>query len=791
MRIVRNTLFVVALIIALIAVGAFVFLRGSLPKTEGAVKIDGLNGQVEVVRDEAGVPHIFAATDHDAFFAMGYVHAQDRLWQMEFQRRVGAGRLSEVLGDATLSTDKFLRTVGFYRSAKTAFDALDTQTQADLQAYAAGVNTWLDEKHPLPVEFLILGFKPEPWTVYDSMVWAKMMSWDLGGNYSEELLRTRVAQAVGESRAAELLPQYPADGATIVAKNNLSTEMANALLTVDNVLRNDFNLGGLDIGSNNWVVSGDLTESGLPLLANDPHLGTRIPSIWYLAEVQGDNLHVTGASFPGLPFFPIGHNDSIAWGVTNLGPDVQDLYLERINPQNPNQYEVNGEWVDMNIIEEPIYVKGQDDPILWAARSTRHGPLISDVTDSAPTSVAMQWTALTPDDTTTQAFVAVNYAKNWDEFTTALEKFIAPAQNFVYADTEGNIGYYAPGTIPIRSKGDGSIPVPGWTDDYQWVDQIPFNELPHSFNPSAGFIATANNRAVADDYPYFITNGWTPPYRAQRITDLIQQMSSHGEKISVADMSAIQADQISLQVDDLLPLLLAIQPADKRQAQALEYLQVWNADTSVDSIATTIYQAWLMELERVILEDDLSGNLYDDFVARQHPVFLQNIVNDPDTVWCDNILTTPKETCVDAASAALDDALDLLAESLGKNMNKWQWGNIHHTEYPHSPFSEVPALRRFFHREIANGGDKYTVDVAPPSYKEDEPFSQYHVASYRQVVDISDLNNSIFMNTTGQSGNVFSSHYDDLIKRHQAVEYIPMTFGRDSAKGKILILRPQ
>lgn len=266
-------------------------------------------------------------------------------------------------------------------------------------------------------------------------------------------------------------------------------------------------------------------------------------------------------------------------------------------------------------------------------------------------------------------------------------------------------------------------------------------------------------------------------------------MSSHGEKISVADMAAIQADQISLQVDDLLPLLLAVQPADKRQTEALSYLQNWNADASVDSIATTIYQAWLMELERVILEDDLSGDLYDDFVARQHPVFLKNIVNDPDTVWCDNVLTTPKETCVDAASMALDNALDSLEESLGKNMNKWQWGNIHHTQYPHNPFSEVPALRRFFHRDIANGGDGYTVDVAPPGYKEEDPFSQYHVASYRQVVDMSDLNSSIFMHTTGQSGNVFSSHYDDFIERHQAVEYIPMTFGRDNAKGQILILR--
>ena len=791
MRIVRNALFVVALILVLIVVGAFVFLRGTLPKIDGTVKLNGLDGQVEIVRDDEGVPHIFAATDHDVFFAMGYVHAQDRMWQIEFQRRIGAGRLSEVLGESTLSTDKFLRTLGFYRSAKTAFDALDSQTQADLQAYADGVNAWLDEKHPLPVEFLVLGFKPEPWSVYDSMVWAKMMAWNLGGNYGQELLHARLLQSVGEARTNELLPNYPSEGATILAAENLSAPLTDILLDIDNTLQNDFNLGGVDIGSNNWVVSGERTESGMPLLANDPHLGAQIPSVWYLAEVQGDKIHVTGPSFPGLPFFPIGHNDNIAWGVTNLGPDVQDLYMERINPKNLNQYEVNGEWVDMDIVEEPIYIKGQDEPILWAARSTRHGPLISDVSGNTQTAVAMQWTALAPNDTTAQAYVRLNYATNWDEFTAALESYIAPSQNFVYADIEGNIGYYGPGNIPIRSKGNGSVPVPGWTDDYQWTGMIPFAELPHAFNPEKGFIATANNKVITDDYPYFISNDWASPHRAQRITDLIAQKSSHGEKISVADMAAIQADQVSLQAKELLPLLLAVQPTDKRQTRALEYLQDWHGDSTVDSIATTIYQAWLMELGQVILQDDLSGDLYDDFVIRKHPTFLQNIVNDPDTVWCDNILTTPKETCIDAASMALDDALDLLETDFGKNMDKWEWGKIHRTQYPHNPFSEVPALRRFFHREIANGGDTYTIDVAPPSYKEDTLFSQYHVVSYRQVVDVSEFNNSIFIHTTGQSGNVFDSHYDDFIERHRNVEYIPMTFGRNNANGQTLILRPK
>jgi len=602
-------------------------------------------------------------------------------------------------------------------------------------------------------------------------------------------LRVRLAQAVGAERAAQLTAIYPPDGTTILAADTIAPTTANAQLKIDSQLQTQFGLRGLDIGSNNWVVAGSRTDSGLPLLANDPHLSAQIPSIWYLAEIQGDKIHVTGATFPGLPFFPTGHNEHIAWGVTNLGPDVQDLYMERINPQNLNQYDVNGSWEDMKIVEEPIVVKGKDEPILWAARSTRHGPLISDVSGSTPFSVAMRWTALEPNDTTVESFFDLNYAANWDEFTAALEKYVAPSQNFVYADTDGNIGYYAPGLVPIRRKGDGMVPVPGWTDDYKWSTWIPFKSLPHAFNPKAGYIVTANNRAVPDDYRYFITNDWAPPYRARRIAELIQEKSAAGETISVDDMAAIQADQISAQTRELLPVLKNIDPADDRQRQALAVVQNWDGNLTTDSIATTIFEAWELEVVKVIFEDDLSGDLFDDFVARDHPLFLNDVFSNPQNTWCDNFLTTPPETCADDASTALDRALDMLTKTYGKNMKKWQWGNVHHTVYPHNPFSHVPALQRFFQREIPNGGDRYTVNVAP--FHADKPFAQYHVPSYREVVDMSHLSGSIFMHTTGQSGNVLSPHYDDLIKRHQQVKYLPMTFGRDSVTGSVLTLKPK
>ncbi len=792
MRTAIKILLGVVLVIVLLLIGGFLYLRSSLPKTRGTVTLAGLNGQVEIVRDADGVPHIFAATDHDAYFALGYVHAQDRLWQMEFQRRVGAGRLSEILGDATLDTDKFLRTLGTYRAAKEAWPALSKEGQDALQAYADGVNAWLAEGHTLPIEFILLGVKPEPWTVYDSLVWAKMMAWDLGGNYDVELLRLRLIQAVGEERAAQLIPPYPEAGTTILAASQIAPATADLLLDIDHFLQTNLHLRGLDVGSNNWVVSGQRTDTGLPLLANDPHLGARIPSIWYLAEIQGDKIHAAGATLLGLPAIVIGHNENIAWGVTNLGPDVQDLYIERVNPKNLNQYEVNGEWVDMTIVEEPIYVKGEEEPILWAARSTRHGPLISDVSGSAPMPVALRWTALDPGDTTLETFRKINYAANWDDFVEAMKDYVAPSQNFVYADREGNIGYFGPGHIPIRARGNGLLPVPGWNDDYEWTGWIPFEDLPHAFNPEAGYIVTANNRVVPDDYPYFISHDWAPPYRAQRIVELIETLSSGGETISVDDMAAIQGDQQSAQARELLPFLLKIQPKDERQKKALSYLQNWDGSTPTDSIAATIYHAWFMQLGRAMFEDDLRGSLYDDFAERKHPIFLINLFTQPDNVWCDNFLTTPTETCADTAQKALDRALDDLEKRLGKNMSKWEWGKIHRTEYPHSPFSEVGILKPFFHREIPNGGDTYTVNVAPTRYTNKEnPYLQFHVPSYRQIVDLSDLNNSRFMHTTGQSGNVFSPHYDDLIERHQAVEYLPMTFGRNNVSGDVLTLRPK
>lgn len=790
MRKVIKWVLVILLALAVIApTSGYLYLRRTLPQTSGVVKVSGVDGAIDIVRDQDGVPHIFATTDHDAYFGLGYVHAQDRMWQLEMNRRIGSGRLSEILGDATLSIDKFQRTMGYRRVAATTFRALSGEAKMALEAYAAGVNAWIGEGHLLPIEFQLLGVKPEPWSPLDSIVWEKMMAWNLGGDYDMELLRQQLSNALGPERAAQLLPAYPTDGIDILPTTQVQPAVATALFAIDNQLQADFGLGGLAIGSNDWVVAGSRTETGKPMLADDPHLGASIPSIWYLAELQGDRLHVIGATLPGMTAVVIGHNDHISWGVTNVGPDVQDLYIERTNPDNPNQVEVNGAWQNMQITEEQIVVKGQAEPIRWAARATRHGPLISDV-QGVDSPMALRWTALLPDDTTLDAFLGINYATNWDEFKAAMKLFIVPSQNFVYADVEGNIGYFAPGLIPIREQGQGMLPVPGWNNDYDWIGWIPFDKLPQALNPPAGYIATANNRVVDEGYPYMLSNDWAPPYRAQRIAQLIEQMSSNGEKISLDEMAAIQADQSSAQVAELLPFLRTVAPANERQRAALDSLQQWDGVLGRSSVAATIYEAWMMSFERALVEDDLNSSLYAELASRSHPTFLNNILTDAalGSIWCDNIKSVTAETCTDTAQQALETALTDLESRLGASMSGWQWEKVHITQYPHNPFSQVSYLRWLFHRTIGNGGDRYTVNVAPVNL--DQAFNQTHVPSYRHLVDMADLSRSRFMTTTGQSGNVISRHYADFITRHRDVQYMAMVTGRERVQGELLRLEP-
>jgi penicillin amidase len=803
-RLLRILGWLVAVVLAVVLAaggGGYLWLRGSLAQTAGSVKVAGLGGPVEVLRDAAGVPHIRAASADDAMFGLGYVHAQDRLWQMEFQRRIGNARLSEVLGDATVETDTFLRTLGPHRAAARAWASATPDERRVIGAYVAGVNAFISAHHgrQLPVEFTILGFEPEPWRPEDVLVWIKMMAWNLGGTWSEELTRSALDQKLGAERTAELMPGFAA-GDPLILPSGVSADRPDApeqsapaaldprtvsgLLAADAAIQRGLGLGGRAIGSNNWVIGGARSATGKPLLANDPHLGAQAPSIWYLAHISGGDLDAVGATIPGLPGVVIGHNRRIAWGITNTGPDVQDLYIERISG---GAAEYQGRQEPLTVVPETIKIKGKPDKTIQV-RITRHGPLISDAT-GGDQPLAFRWTALDDRDGTMGAFMGINRAASWQEFTAALQNYHAPMQNFVYADVDGNIGYYAPGALPVRAKGDGTRPAPGWTGEHEWTGYVPFAELPHTYNPPEGYIASANNRVVAGSYPHFIGASAAAPYRALRIGALIQAKP----RLSPDDIAAMQADVQSAQAQELLPLLLQSAPASERGRQALELLRGWDGAVRGDSAQAAIYEAWYEALPRQVFADELGEQLWEDYRGEsdEQAIALPGLLKG-ESPWCDDVGTPARESCAQTIGAALDAGLAKMAGLQGGDSPAaWRWDRVHQTVFPHNPFHQVGQLRPIFSRTIPNGGDKFTVDVAPPRYS--DGYNQYHVASYRQIVDLGNLDASRFMHTLGQSGSPLSPHYSDLLERWQRVEYLPMDFSPqavDAAAREKLTLEP-
>ena len=587
-----------------------VAIAQGLPEAGETLQFSTLQSPVTVYRDEHGVPQIYADNLHDLFFAQGYVQAQDRLFQMDFQRRVGTGTLSEVLGEATLETDRFLRTLGTNRAAAKDLEVMSEETLSALQAYADGVNAFISSNQDsLPLEFRILGYKPQPWEPLHSVVWGKMMAWNLGGNWETELMRARLLDKMGAEKTADLLPHYPLSGPFIIPPEVKSYASLDAIdfdkvMAVKSLLK----ATDPDIGSNNWVVAGSRTTTGKPLLANDPHLGMQIPSIWYLVGLHGGGLDVVGASLAGVPGVVIGHNDRIAWGVTNVGPDVQDLFLEKVNPDNPNQVEFQGKWEDVQVVEERIAVKGQAEPVVETVRITRHGPIMNAVTskigeEAQP--MAFRWTAL-DSGKLFESVLKIDQAQNWEEFRSALRDWSVPSQNFVYADVDGNIGYQMPGQIPIRAKGDGTVPVPGWTGEYEWTGYIPFDELPSVYNPEVGYVATANNQVVPNSYPYLISTDWAAPYRAERIIELIESK----DKLSPDDFAAIQGDTHPIPTDSFVPLLGAIDlsGASKEAQKAQEMMLAWDRKMDADAPEPLIYEMYVKKLAQETFGDELAAS---------------------------------------------------------------------------------------------------------------------------------------------------------------------------------------
>ena len=815
-RIVKGLAFVVLVVAVLVlvaGVGAYIYLRRSLPIVSGTVTVPGIAAPVEIVRDADNIPHIFAGSRADAFYGLGYVHAQDRLWQMEFQRRIGHGRLSEIFGAATLPQDRFLRTAGFGRAAVSAWKHLPESSRALVNAYVAGVNAFLANGR-LPPEFTLLRFSPEPWTGPDVLVWVKMMAWDLSANYSLELLRHDIAGKVGQERLRMLMPPYPIDGPSIVstvpaapveaspapvespvhsthsaAATRTSWMTALARGVEGHPAVRDFLMGSFRseaLGSNSWVVDGSRTASGKPLLANDPHLGAGVPSLWYLAHMKAGAFDVIGATLPGAPAIAIGRNRFIAWGETNVAADVQDLYRERLNAAGTHA-EFQGAQEPLTVIKETIAISGEA-PATIDVRISRHGPLVSDAINANNAAsarepkpsplepLAFRWTALDDEDSTLTAFLALNEAKNWTDFTTALKDFVVPSQNFVYADVDGHIGYYAPGRIPIRASGDGSMPAEGWTGAMEWTGWISFDALPHVFDPPERVIVAANHRPAPPEYPHLIGLEFPEPYRAMRISELVRAQ----DKFAPEDFRTIQADVFSSQGKMLLPLLLTrVAPASDLDRRALDVLRKWNLESTADSAGAAIFQAWFLGLAPALAGDELGPQILEGYQTRFSFVtrFVVSTLSMPDSPWCDDVTTGGmRETCAEMVNRAFSRGVAKLAEALGDDPSRWRWSSVHRAIFPHQGLDTVGILRPWLSRSVPSAGDWSTVNVGPVN--SDQPYDQTEIPGYRQIIDLSPGNDSRFSDSVGQSGHFLSPHYDDALEDWRQVRHKKMRMER-------------
>ncbi len=753
-----------AVLLVLILGGGYLWLRTSLPTIDGEVSVRGLAGPAEIIRDRNGIPHIRAETENDAFFALGFVHAQDRLWQMDVTRRVGAGRLSEIVGEAGLELDRLMRTLGIYRLAERDFHQLSAELRGAIIAYTDGVNAFLARRGgALPPAFHVLDYEPEPWVPADSLVWGKLMSMQLSRDWREELLRAHLATRLGPDRIQDLFPEAAADTPTVLSRATPAPD--------------PFGVGA----SNAWVVDGRHSATGQPILANDPHLGLRLPGIWYLARIEAPGLEVTGATSPGVPLVLLGHNANIAWGMTASQADVEDLFLERLDTGDPGSYLTPDGPRPFETREELIGVKDGETQTL-RVRETRHGPVISDSltgTDGIAGEggvLALSAPYLLDVDRSPEAIFRLNRARDWEGFVTALAEFHGLQQNILYADTAGNIGYYAPGRVPIRQGGDGYLPAEGWTGAGDWIGFIPFGELPHALNPPAGQLASANNRPAGADYPHFLGRTWEAPYRAERLGQLLDDFP----RMSADDATRMQADDLSLMARDLLPLMLdAVGRLDGRAGEAIAALRRWEGRMAADRPEPLLFTAWVWAARRTILADELG----DDFGAYRglRPEVLKSILREKQA-WCDDTATEATEECGARLSLALEQTLDLLGDAHGDDMDAWRWGDGHELALTHRVFGRIPLLEDWFSLRFPASGGGFTLDRAA-GFGDDGSgtFPVGLAASMRAVYDLGNLGESLWMPATGQSGNPLSPHFLDLAERWRNFDYLRIAGNRDDA----------
>ncbi|MGI6306552.1 MAG: penicillin acylase family protein [Bacteroidales bacterium] len=760
MKILKITLVTIAVLLAVVLLAGVIAVpalrKSGLPELNGEKSLSALTAEVKVIRDERGVSHIYASNEHDLYFMTGYITAQERLWQMDMVRHATQGRLSELFKRDMFETDIFLRALGMQEKSRMVLEKEDPEILATLQAYADGVNAWITGcGKKLPPEFRVLGYEPEPWTMVDITNIIGFIGWDLASsNLSNEISNYKLGMKLGAEKAAELIADWNLVDEVVFPDFKLDDKLTDKALKAVSSMEKLEELGIVTLsGSNNWAVSGSRSETGKPIISNDMHLGFNVPGFWLqVHQVIPGKLNVTGVLFPGEPFIIAGHNDRIAWGMTNLGVDDIDLFVETVDSTG-NNYLYNGEWLPFRDVEHTLKMT-DDSSQTRVLRYTHHGPVISGMQNIDDVVLSMCWSGYDYSDEI-KAVYLLNRAGNWDEFRTALSHFKSISQNFAYADVDGNIGLNTGGGVPVR-KGTGLLPRRGDTDEYEWKGYVPFELLPSSFNPEEGFISSANQRTVDSSYPFFISGEFSMPYRIMRI----REMAGEKQVLGIEDFKRMITDNHSAYAKMLTPVILkgaeALSDPGETERKAIEELRVWNYAMDASLVAPTLFEFIRMEMAYQLLGDELD-ELYGAALGRQHDFYLYRLMKEGPDGWVDNVNTPEEESLETIIARSISAALDTLTARYGEYGEQWQWGRIHTITLEH-PMGGVKILDRVLKLNSDTygvGGSYHTVE--PYAFRDN--FKAHHGASERHIFNTADWDESLTVIPTGTSGIPGSPFY--------------------------------
>lgn len=769
----------------------------SFTENNGELVVSGLHNSVKIYRDEFGVPHIFASDEYDLFFSQGYTHAQDRLWQMDLSRRAGEGRLSEIFGPSTIKFDKMLKTVGFKRIALQLLQQINPKSKEILGAYSDGVNAFIRaHKGKFPIEFDMLNYEPEEWTPIHSLMISRLMAWELNISWHVDVALGELVAKLGEQKASEVFPTYPENGPVIVAGlTNQHLSPLRNFVSVHNQFKQFFGTNGTHIGSNSWVVAPQKSASGRAIIANDPHLGLSQPAKWYEIHLHGGIVNVAGVSLPGTPLVVIGHNQNVAWGLTNVMADDADFYFEKTDSLGGDTYLYKGEWKEIEIIPDTVWVKDSTE-IPFTIRRTHHGPAINEIYPleniSSSNFITMKWTGFEMSDEL-YALYLVNTSKDWQSFLNGVKEFTVPGQNFVYADIHGNIGYHPGVRLPKRVNNNPTLPFIGWTGENDWLGFIPFEQLPSLFNPPEGFIATANNKTT-NSINYHIANLWEPPSRIQRIREVLQSKTL----FEVSDFKQLQNDHFSFFAKDITPYIISayktLPENDPAIETAINYFNNWNFVMSKDDVPTTIFEVFFNHLLQNIYQDEMGDELFNQyiFLANMPYRVTVSMLGDTSSTWFDDTTTPNIETRDDIIRKSMAETLKELSGKFGNEMKEWRWGRLHTLTFKH-PFGDIKVLQSIFNiGPIEVGGSGTTVNNG--EYHFTEPYEMTLGPSMRSIVDFSNINGALSVIPSGQSGQPLHKHYSDQMPLWKNGEYHTVPINEEEVikiSQNILYLTPQ